>query len=76
MIRIPSACYICKSKIILEEGIANQVTIAYFHCTLYYNCLDWIIWKLALSLLASCIGCTIHHKRICACHIGIAPSWV
>ena len=76
MIGIPSAWYICKSEITLEEGMPNQITIACFHFALCYVCLDWMIWKLGLSLPASCIGCTIHHERICTCHFGIPPNWV
>ena len=76
MMRIPSACYICKSEIRLEAGIANQVTLACFHFALSYKYLDWMIWKLGLSLPAPCIGGTMHHERICTCHFGIPPSWV
>ena len=39
MMHIPSACYMCKSEITLEDGIANQVTIACFHFALSYKCL-------------------------------------
>ena len=73
---IPSAYYICKSEITLEEGIANRVTIACFHHVLCYEFLDWITWKLCLSPPASCIGCIIHYERICTCHFGIPSSWV
>ena len=76
MMRIPSACYICKSEITLEEGIANQVTMACFHFALCYESLKSIIGKLELSLPVSCIGCTMHHERICTSHFGIPPSWV
>ena len=70
------ACYICKFEITLEEGIANQVTIAYFHFALCYECLDWMICKLVLLPPASCIGCIMHHKHMCIYHVGIPPSWV
>ena len=76
MMRIPSACYICKSKMTLEEGKANWVTMACFHFAPCYEYLDWMIWKLGLSLPAPCIGGTMHHERICTCHFGIPPSWV
>ena len=45
MMRIPSPYYICKSDITLEEGMANWVTIVWFHWALSYECLDWMIWK-------------------------------
>ena len=76
MIRIPSACYNCKSEITLEEGMANCVTAACFHFALCYESLDWMIWKLGLSLPISCIGCIMHHERIGTCHFGFLPSWV
>ena len=75
MMRIPSAYYICKYEISLEEGIANQVTIACFHFALCYECLDWMIWKLGMSPPAFCIACTMHRERICTCHFGIPLSW-
>ena len=71
MLRIPAAWYICWSGITLEEGMANQVTVACFHYARYYKCLNWMIWKLGLSQPVSCIGCTMHHERICACHLEI-----
>ena len=76
MIGIPSAWYICKSEITLEEGMPNQITIACFHFALCYECLDWMIWKLGLSPPASYIEYTMHHEPICICHLGIPPSWV
>ena len=76
MMCIPSACYICKSEITLEEGMANRVTIASFHFALCYESLDAMIWKLSLSPPASCIGCIIHDERICTCYFGIPPSWM
>ena len=76
MMRIPSACYICKSEIKLVKGMANWVTIGCFHFALCYECLDWIIWKLGLSPTTSCSGCNRHHECICTCHFGVLPSWV
>ena len=43
MMHIPSSYYICKSEITLEEGVANQVTIVWFHFVLYYEYLDFLI---------------------------------
>ena len=76
MISIPSACYICKSEIMLEEWMVNEVTMGYFHFALCYVCLDWMIWKLGLSLPAFCIECSMYRKRIYTCHLRILPSWV
>ena len=76
MMHISTTCYIWKSEIRLEEGIANWVTIACFYFALCYECLDWIIWKLGLLLPAYCVDCTMHDKRVCTCNVGIPPSWV
>ena len=76
MIRIPSACNICKSEISLEEGMANEITVARFHFALWYKCLDWMISKLGLSPPAYYIECTMHHESIRTCHFRIPPSWV
>ena len=76
MMRIPSACYICKSEIMLEEGMSNPVTITCFPIVLCYKWLNWLIWTLGLSLLATCIGCTMHQECICTCQFEIPPSWV
>ena len=69
-------CYICTSERMLEEGMANQVTIGCFCFALSYESLDWMIWKLELSLRASGVGCSMHHERICTSHFRIQPSWV
>ena len=76
IIHIPSACYICKSEITIEEGMANRVIIVCFYFALCYECLYWMIWKLELSPPACCIGCTMPHERICTCYFGIPPSWM
>ena len=76
MMHIPCASYICKSEIALNEGMANQITIACFCFALCYTSLDWMIWKLVLPLPASYIGCTMYHERVCTCHFRIPPSWV
>ena len=76
MIHIPSACYIFKSELMLEERMANQITIACLHFALCYELLNQIIRTLGLSALASCIGCTVRHERICTSYFGIPPSLV
>ena len=64
MMPIPLACYICQSEVIFEQGMAYQVAIVYFHSVLGYEFLDRMIWRLGLSLPASCIGGNIHYKQI------------
>ena len=76
MMCILCTSYICKSEIMLEEGMANWVTMACFHFAICYECVDWMSWKLQLPPPASCIGCTMYYECICTSQFEIPPSWV
>jgi len=45
----------------MAEGIANKVTIGYFHCSLCHACLLWMIWKLCWSQTVHCEDCYSHN---------------
>ena len=55
--RVPSYCFNCRSKLTMEDGVANKVSIRWFHCSLCYECLLWAIWKLRWSFTFHCEDC-------------------
>jgi len=68
--RVP--CYFnCRSELTMEEGMAKKVSIRCFYCSLYHDCLLWMIWKLQWSPTIYCEDCYCHNCRACTCYFGL-----
>jgi len=55
--------------------MANNVSIASFHCSLCHECLLLMIWKLRLSPTVYCNDCYTHNSRACTCYFGLPAAW-
>jgi len=73
--RVPSYCLNCPSELTMEEGIANKVSIRYFHCSLCHKCLLLIIWKLSWSPIVHWEDCYSHDALACTCYFGLPTAW-
>jgi len=72
---IPSCCFNCCSELTMEEGMGNKVSIGCFHCSLYHECLLWMIRKFCWSPTVHCEDFYSRNYRTCTCYFGLPPAW-